>query len=283
MILAYCRVSPIACWCPVLAAEFFPRDLVDVEVLDGPRAALAGSRLVTVEDDADPTGIERVADLIEELLTEIRLQHPVRRDVGQELDQKSIPKPARQHFLKKVGGGLPRVAQDIEPQAWQARLVAILLTEQGQPPPGEVPREGPVPRQVGRPAHQILGQRPRRRHRIKDQGQRAELVDFILEAPLQRPITGHRVVVVEQPQVIPHPQQLTRRARNHFRDDPSVQRRLQESSAVGVVSGQSTQRKTNAVRFHTHLPIHGWPPRVRAQAAGGVLPGRMVVRALSCS
>src|SRR6185503_11342419 len=83
-----------------------------------------------------------------------------------------------------------------------------------------------------------------------------ELVEFILETPLQRSISGHRVVIVEQPQVMPHPQQLTRCAGNHFGGDPGVERGLQESSAVGVVSGEPTQRKTNAVRFcHDHLPF----------------------------
>src|SRR6185312_1419252 len=147
--LRVCRMSPVACWCPVLAAEFFSRYFVEVDVLDGPRWALAGSRLVTVEDNSNVTGIERVADVVEELLPEIRLQHTVRRDVGEELDQESIPELPRQHFLEKVVRRLLCVAHDIEPQAREAGLVPILLAEQGQPPPGKVPREWPVPRQVG--------------------------------------------------------------------------------------------------------------------------------------
>src|SRR6185295_9841224 len=62
------RMSPVACWCSVFAAELFSRDFVEVDVLDGPRGALAGSRLVTVENDSNVTGIERVADVVEELL-----------------------------------------------------------------------------------------------------------------------------------------------------------------------------------------------------------------------
>ena len=250
----------------------------------GPGVPSQDRRLVAVEDDSDLTGIERGADVVEELLTEIRLQHTVRRDVGEELDQESVTELPLQHFLEKVVRGLLCVAQDIEPQAREAGLVPILLAEQGQPPPGKVPREWPVPRQVGRPAHKFLGRRPWRRHRIEDQGEGTELVEFILETPLQRSITGHRVVIVEQPQVMPHPQQLTRRAGNHFGGDPGVERGLQESSAVGVVSGESTQRKTNAVRFgHDHLPFHGRPPRVRATSVEGVSPCDGVGPALSFS
>ena len=93
----------------------FSRDFVEVDVLDGPRRALTGRRLVAVEDDSDLSGIERVADVVEEFLTEIRLQHTVRRDVGEELDQESIPEFPLQRFLEKVVGGLLGVAQGIEP------------------------------------------------------------------------------------------------------------------------------------------------------------------------
>src|SRR5258707_5415007 len=41
----------------------------------------------------------------------------------------------------------------------------------------------------GRPAHKFLGRRPWRRHRIEDQGEGAELVEFVLETP---PAFHHR-------------------------------------------------------------------------------------------